>query len=380
MKTCGFYTYGALNNDVQNYVQENGKVECAIMYRRMLMEWLSKQGYNFHLLNKKNDWKRQSRFDFLKDAPLFAQNDFYKHNKWVYKDGSLDLEASWRKMHKNINKVNWPKVDLVVIENMGYPFIPVFTLKLMIILAYKDKVPVLVLDDDDSTQPLLERAQKILKIDIDKDIYVGTHFKKKIFKNQVPYYIPYNPYIERKVLPVNKLENDLVYVGHDYDRREKMMKYYFDMVNEHPEVNVKVFGDWSKWLKTKRYSTLYPTSIFNGTVSQNAGYDILNKTLASVFVVPPYCEERGHITQRLVETAAVGCITLADKDIYTVEDYVLKDNIVSSLDETYAKLEEFKKQSFKQRKDMIEDQRNILRREFNIDKIMTDIFSIIYKK
>ena len=73
-----------------------------------------------------------------------------------------------------------------------------------------------------------------------------------------------------------------------------------------------------------------------------------------------------------------GCPILADSDIYTIEDFVLKDNIISTTEDILKKFNEFVTQSFKQRKEMVEEQIKILRK-ITIDKIFEEIFKGVLK-
>jgi hypothetical protein len=371
-KIVGYYTYGSLADDVQYTIQSNGKIEGSIWYRKLYLNWLHDNGYDIYLLNEKRDWKKYPRFDVVKDSKTFSARELYNTIDWIKQDGSIKLEDSWREMYSNIYKVNWPNIDLLILDNAGYPFFPIFTYKLMLILAYMNKVPVIVLDDDDSTLSLFERANRTLRINIQDNINVATHYKQKLFPNQLFFPFPYDKKLERDILPVDKLEHDYVYIGHDYDRREKMIKFYFDTFSNFSQMKVEIYGDWTKWLESKK-SEKYPKDIFKGSIAQADGFDLLNKTIMTTVIVPPYCEERGHITPRLHEAVMVGCIVLADKDIYTIENYMLKENIISSNIDIHNKFIELSSQTFKQRKEMVEEQRKISRK-FTVENIWSKMF------
>jgi len=371
----GYYTYGSISNETNKSIQKNGLVEGSSWYRELYLDFLVKNGYEIYLMNEKRDWKKYKKFKSVKKSRIFNPKEFYTICDWTKVDGSIKLELSWQDMYKKLDQVTWPKLDLLIIDNAGYPFFPIFTYKLMLILAYKDKIPVIVLDDDDSTLPLLQRANKILGTKIEDDIFIATHYKQQLFTKQLFFPFPYNEKLEQKVLPVNKLEHDYVYIGHDYDRRDKMLKFYIDLVPNILQWPVEIYGDWSKWLESKK-AEKYSKDIFKGSIAQSEGFKLLNKTLMTTIVVPPYCEERGHITPRLNEAVMAGAQVLADFEIKTIEDYILKENIVGNGADIYIKYDQFKHQTFRQRRDMIEAQREISRK-FDIDSIWKKILENI---
>ncbi len=376
----GFYTYGNIFDESFNVVQKNNLVDATFLYRKMSLEWIKNQGHEIYLMNERRDWKRYKKFDSVKDSKMFSPSNLFKTIDWTRENNSIKLELSWQNMYEDIDKVNWPKLDMLIIDNAAYPFMPVITYKLMLILAYKDKIPVIVLDDDDHTLPILNRADKVLGTHIQDDIFVATRFKKQVYRNQLFNPFPYFEEYERDILPVDKLEHEYVYVGHDYDRRQKMIKFYFDIAKNYSDVNVEVYGNWDKWLKTKRYCEKYPKDVFKGTIAPSAAFDLWNKSLCSAVIGRPVYEETGQITPRMVEATMCGTAIIADKDIYTIDDYVLKDNIVSTTEEVYNRIEFFKKQSFEDRKEMIEEQRRVLREKLNINEIFSNMLNEVFKK
>lgn len=374
----GYYTYGALSNDVQSSVQDNGKIDCFTWSRELYLDWLVNQEHTIYLMNSRKIWNKHNLFESVKNSERFSPKEFFKVLNWVTINDSISIDKTWRYMYKNLNKVNWPNIDMLIIDNNHYPFMPIFTYKLMMILYYKNKIPVLILDDDNETAPLLERANKILDLKIENDIYIATHFKKKIYPKQ--FFLPfvYNQKLEKEILPVDKLEHDYVYIGHDYKRREKAIKYYFDFASKYKDFKVEIYGDWKNWLSTKKYSEKHPKNIINNTVSQSKSFEILNKSLATCQIVMKYYEQTGQMTLRIIESTACGCPLLADGDIFDIKELVLNDNIVNSTENVHKKLEELKSQNFNQRKEMIESQRNILK-QFTIDKSFSGMFNEIFK-
>lgn len=370
----GYYCYGKISEDLNNFIQENGKIESSIWYRKLQLDQISKLGHEIYLMNEKKEWKKYKPFDCLKNSKTFSPGKVFSKLKWITEDGSIKLEKSWLDMYKHIDDVEWPKLDMLIIDNAGYPLFPIFTYKLLLVLAYKDKIPVVLLDDDNHTEKLFPRFNKVFGKNLLEDVFVATRYSKQNFPKQIHFPLAYDQSREQKVQPVKNLEHDYVYIGHDYDRRQKMIEFFFEFdMKYRNEFKTEIYGNWDKWLQTKKYSKVYPTDILKGPIAQLDGFNLLNKTLATCKVLPPFAEEYGHITGGFYEAITYGCPMLADKDIRTVEQYIIKDNIVSGKDEVYKRLVELKNQSWKSRKEMIEEQRKMFR-EFKIENIINNLF------
>ena len=373
---CGYYTYGALSADEGRTVQPNGKIESSIWYRELQLDYLYRAGHELVIMNDKRAWHKSRLFNCLQNTMFISPGNF--KIDWVKLDDSISLEETWIKMHKDIKKHKWPKLDLLIIDNAGYPLFPIFTYKLMLMLAYKDRCPVILLDDDNHTEKIFPRFSHALGFDISKEVYVATRYKKKNFQHQLFFPLPYDESKEWPLIPSYNRTHDLVYIGHDYDRREKMIEFFFNFATTYPEYKVEIYGNWEKWLATKKYAEKYPKEVLKGPIAQYWGFDTLNKALATCKVIPKWAEDYGHITGGFHEAVMVGCPLLADKAINTIEEYILKDNLVSCKEDVFKKLEEFKSQSFQQKQEMIEEQRKIFRK-FKIDVIFENMLKEVFK-
>lgn len=150
---------------------------------------------------------------------------------------------------------------------------------------------------------------------------------------------PYMARFEQPSLPVAEKQG-IVYVGNDYNRRDKMAKLLLKLP-EFDSIPVRVYGrfennkkDESKLSDYKgnvvEWKNGFPDVEWMGSIPNAHVPAVTNSAILTVNIVKLDYEKLGLATLRTFESPLYGTLQVADRDIHAIDRYVPDDYLVAS--------------------------------------------------
>lgn len=230
-------------------------------------------------------------------------NDFYKE----IRDGYFDY---------NTTEYNFTKIDALVVEPNGM-FLGLLTMQT---LTNMMKVPTCYIDIDN----LYAAFRKGINPDL--PITYMMHYPKK---GTEQWFFPYNEEDELPIVDPQSKEYGLMYIGNDYKRKDKMIKYY-NISN----ANILIYGKYKQEMQDEFNCTVK----FGGKLPFEFVMSEYAKAKACVNIIRKDYEKLGNFTYRTVELAQGGVYQFVDKDIIGWDRFFDCKDVVSSAQEVIDKL------------------------------------------
>jgi hypothetical protein len=158
----------------------------------------------------------------------------------------------------------------------------------------------------------------------------------KLFPHQIPFYFAYNQKEDIDIYSSNVIDKviDFMYIGNDYKRRDKMIKFY-------SSINCHIYGkyDTSESEVVKLVNTIGKDK-FKGPCNPDWVVKLLSTARACIHIARPEYETIGHIAPRVNECANAGTLLFMDKDIKDADKFTLPDQVISTAKEAQQKLKD----------------------------------------
>lgn len=243
-------------------------------------------------------------------------------------------------------KVNsWPEVDFLFAEVtvMG---LARYNMLSMLEYYTNKKIPCFLWDTDMWGGGFVNMDPKY---NIDENyIYLLTPYSVINYPRQIPFYYGYD-YEENIDVNSSSKISEFVYVGNDYKRGKKMIKFYKDLP-------IRIFGNFKK--DKENIMDIIGRQKFCGPIPPRDVVKTIGMYAATIQLVPKHYEKVGLMCSRLNEVNNAGSILFMDGDIKDAHKFTLKDQVVLSSNQAQEKLNDIiKNNEFDQR---IKDQRSLL--------------------
>ena len=232
-----------------------------------------------------------------------------------------------------------------------------------------EKCPKIVIWDKDNTMTKQDEAFIGTRMTLQDNsslnwnkvtIFSPALFPEKHIFNRHTLHFPCDLQKIKEAKVVKSFDYLIGYVGSQYDRDEQVYKYINPFSFKNPQ-KVVFAGNWTKYKeKTIHNLVNFPAIRFVDRILPSEMGKIYSKSLTSVLLCRPSYSETGHITQRIHEVASHGVIAIGLKEQKGIEQFILKDNIISDAYELEKCIERLKFLSIDKRQDILNQQIEML--------------------
>jgi len=274
----------------------------------------------------------------------------------------IDLEFEKTDIDRVYVQIEWPKLDILIIESRTRIFGPYGSIMLQYLFLknYMHTTTKIMFWDFDigNTLAIVGKTKRDGSV---ASIYAGSPYQEhdpEFFtallrsRSNFVYLIPHHlgdktlqeyewaKHLYRFTQGINeefytqftdnlfvRNEYDLVYNGSDFNRRDKFKAFYGDWSNK--DVTVGLTGNWGSRKGSKEFLVQFPKLHQFGYLDTYETYQRLRQGAMMIQIGQPKYEQYGNFTQRLIEGCFTGTITFADSDLKTIEDYFISDFVIS---------------------------------------------------
>jgi len=287
--------------------------------RALMLEHLIKKGHEII-------WLQENRDVDVNGKLLFHSDNHYDDEqkqtlcKLKYDDDFpeidvLFVEWRWRLPGRNCD-----------VDKNSDKYTPDFDRQTDLITYYRSKDTKICVWDKDETMTEMDEYFVSRKCRRDITIFSPALFPIKNLFARITLHFPCD--LEKiKGTKINaSYENDIGYVGSQYERDYQVYKYVNPIAKYYSVVFV---GNWTKYPeKAKRNKVNFPDIKFGDRILPKNMGDIYNKSLSTVLLCKQNYAEHGHITQRLHECLSFGTLAIGLREQRGIEQFIPEELII----------------------------------------------------
>ncbi|HIP33781.1 MAG TPA: hypothetical protein EYG89_03415 [Bacteroidia bacterium] len=224
-----------------------------------------------------------------------------------------------------------------------------------LIAHYKHKIPIIIWDKD------LKLKENMLEFTVVENTLL-------LSKNRFQLLFSYDELLQKKA--INNLkkyqflerENELIYIGNQYERDETFDKY-INVTGNFLKTLPIVYGNWTKY-KERYHQNIekFRYVVFKDRLAYKDINTVYSKAFCTVLIAPSCYYKKGQITQRIFESISNLTIPFVPKEYQGINSIIVDELFVSDGEDVANKIRLFKK---KGNKFIV----NILRRQLKLLEI-----------
>ena len=318
-----FWTYSYLYQDKKS-------ADGNFLANFSLLKELKRQGHEIHWIGHiRPDELAPREEDYNKSCHQFV--DHFHRTGWEEQFAATELykEAThptreWFTDHV-MNGFEYPEVDMVLIQTHNVRGTQYRCAKAISYYTRRG-IPTLVMDTDNWAGSCFKNeAFQVNK----NNMAVLTRYKTIKFDNQYEWYFGYDRELQREMKPLYWKKRAFVYVGNNYQRRHKIIKFYED-------VYAHIYGNFKKDEELRK---IVGEVKFKGQIPPVDVVDKIAEYEGCIQIARDDYSRLGQQAPRINECALAGTICFIDHDIKDAKLWVPEDQVVKTGKEAREKLD-----------------------------------------
>ncbi len=323
-------------------------------HRLPLLRQIISKGYSIVMLQENRDLKECGQN--FEEKKLIFSKDFPKIDL-------LFLEYRWPIVGRNCE-----------IDEDNKEYTPDLRRQTELVQYYRsNQTPIIAWDKD---QKIPKNEEKLFDVILEASLLPKDNRISFLFPMSNEIIMNFEKKIEK--YSQNGRDIDIIYIGNQYERDETFQKYFSDVLINKKLKNV-VFGNWTKYSnQAKINKEKFPLVNFQNRIAYSTIFRYYQRSFVTPLLAPDRYYKSGQVTQRLFEAISEQCIPLFPSEYTCVEQVAIPEFIISTSNDVYKKIIEFRKMSDKEVIYLLKKQFNKIR-QYSV-KIQTNKLITIFNK